>query len=512
MSLGVARLLAESEQLQSDVKALRASCLAYASNGECEAALRAVETFMEVDPGEESLESERRHRLATVIRLCNELALICMQPDAMRLTDAHEYLAWASRNTSASSVMLRSVTLNSLGIYFMRSGEPQTSLRCLNCVVKIGRTSAEDGVYIHALLNMTTVLAELGRHVESLHVAKHVIRILAKGRKNYSTESSLHSAAFHNLAVALQRAGKSQSAVRSFRAAAQLSQKRSTTPSPMNVSAFMEQSYTQAVRHLPSSRPQRLLSAEALTTSLAGSSFAGSDVEPVVNRFNEFGSSFSGKESDAMPASSYSNDKLLQLSMHGVEVLQPRIDHEGRHSVPLQASKVRCLVGTAPESTLLLLPLAMPEPAKPVTCRPLPPRAKPTPPLMRRIGRNPHSRLVKEASGPRAACGVAAPKPHPPATPRGNTPKKTLRNTPSSSGSAKFVKIAHGVAEVSGLQDGFDFPDDVSNGYLLSDGQLGNLREKVRAELETKLAEGHMLSSEELVILKDMATKSCADF
>ena len=71
---------------------------------------------------------------------------------------------------------------------------------------------------------------------------------------------------------------------------------------------------------------------------------------------------------------------------------------------------------------------------------------------------------------------------------------------------------AHDVAEVSGLQDGFDFPDDVSNGYLLSDGQLGNLREKVRAELETKLAEGHMLSSEELVILKDMATKSCADF
>ncbi len=62
------------------------------------------------------------------------------------------------------------------------------------------------------------------------------------------------------------------------------------------------------------------------------------------------------------------------------------------------------------------------------------------------------------------------------------------------------------------MQDGFDFPDDVSNGYLLSDGQLGNLREKVRAELETKLAEGHMLSSEELVILKDMATKSCADF
>ena len=67
---------------------------------------------------------------------------------------------------------LRAVTLNNAGIYYARTGNPAAALRCLERVGSQGGAVVEDDVSVHVTLNMTTVLADLGRHGEALEKAQ----------------------------------------------------------------------------------------------------------------------------------------------------------------------------------------------------------------------------------------------------------------------------------------------------------------------------------------------------
>ena len=153
------------------------------------------------------------------------------------------YLKWALKAPRPSPA-LRAVTLNNAGIYYARTGQPQAALRCLERVGKQGGVVVEDDVSVHVMLNMTTVLADLGRHDEALEMAQEAVRTLTRAeRAGKTTDSSLLSAAYHNLAVQQERLGSSKGHVRSYRAA-MLQARKSGQKNPMQ--NFMEQAYSHA--------------------------------------------------------------------------------------------------------------------------------------------------------------------------------------------------------------------------------------------------------------------------
>lgn len=67
---------------------------------------------------------------------------------------------------------LQAATLNNLSIYYVRSGMPKSALRCLRQVVTLGSDAKTVHTLIHVSLNMSTVLADLGRHEEALEAAQ----------------------------------------------------------------------------------------------------------------------------------------------------------------------------------------------------------------------------------------------------------------------------------------------------------------------------------------------------
>ena len=142
-----------------------------------------------------------KHSLETVkislvgARLCNELALSSMQRGAAAFSfdAAFEYLQRAMRMPDVS-LALRAVTLNNLSIYYARTGQPHAALRCLQRVVKQSSTAAHaDDVSVHVALNLTTVLADLGRHREALETAHGAVRSLTE-RINENAPLSLQGA------------------------------------------------------------------------------------------------------------------------------------------------------------------------------------------------------------------------------------------------------------------------------------------------------------------------------
>ena len=76
---------------------------------------------------------------------------------------------------------LQALTLNNLAVYYNGTGQPRQALRCLQRTRRMCRRpddderaeldAPDDDVSTHALLNMTTVLAALGRHHEAMQVA-----------------------------------------------------------------------------------------------------------------------------------------------------------------------------------------------------------------------------------------------------------------------------------------------------------------------------------------------------
>ena len=224
-----------------------ANASAMARSGDHAGALAAVDAFLSPF-GKVAVSVEAVQTAAAAVRLCNELALSCMRDasSAEHLDSAYAYLKWALKAPHASPA-LRAVTLNNAGIYYARTNNPQAALRCLERVGRQGGVVVEDDVSVHVTLNMTTVLADLGRHAEALEKAQEAVRTLTRAeRAGKPTDASLLSAAYHNLAVQQERLGNKKGHVRSYRAAVLQARKGTSGGGKSQMTNFMEQAYSHA--------------------------------------------------------------------------------------------------------------------------------------------------------------------------------------------------------------------------------------------------------------------------
>ena len=128
---------------------------------------------------------EYRQALASATRLCNELALGAMERTSrQRSGDGFDVALGYLRKALAlgtGTPPLQALTLNNLAVYYNGTGQPRQALRCLQRTRRMCRRpddderaeldAPDDDVSTHALLNMTTVLAALGRHHEAMQVA-----------------------------------------------------------------------------------------------------------------------------------------------------------------------------------------------------------------------------------------------------------------------------------------------------------------------------------------------------
>ena len=214
-----------------------------------------------------------KHSLETVkislvgARLCNELALSSMQRGAAAFSfdAAFEYLQRAMRMPDVS-LALRAVTLNNLSIYYARTGQPHAALRCLQRVVKQSSTAAHaDDVSVHVALNLTTVLADLGRHREALETAHGAVRSLTERARPPTgvgasgaparPDASLLSAAYHNLAVQQERLGHTQGQIASYKSALHLV-KRAGGDKDSPMVQFVQNAYAEAKRRAANPPPR----------------------------------------------------------------------------------------------------------------------------------------------------------------------------------------------------------------------------------------------------------------
>lgn len=236
---------AEAIHMPDMTEAQLARAAELARGGQHAAALEHIAQFLA--PFEKAPVSVDAVQVAAVaVRLCNELSLSCMRDAASpdQLESAYSYLKWALKAPHASPA-LRAVTLNNAAIYYARTNNPTAALRCLERVGKQGGMVVEDDVSVHVTLNMTTVLADLGRHAEALEKAQEAVRMLTRAeRAGRPADPSLLSAAYHNLAVQQERLGHSKGHVRSYRAAVLHARKGGAKSQPM--ASFMEQAYTSA--------------------------------------------------------------------------------------------------------------------------------------------------------------------------------------------------------------------------------------------------------------------------
>jgi tetratricopeptide (TPR) repeat protein len=225
---------------------------ALAKQGSHEAALQEIDGYL-APFGKQPVSVDAVQAAAVSVRLCNELALACMRDvtSTEQLDAAYAYLKWALKAPHATAA-LRAVTLNNAGIYYARTSQPQAALRCLERVGRQGGIVAEDDVSVHVRLNMTTVLADLGRHAEALETAQEAVRTLTRAeREGKQLDASLLSAAYHNLAVQQERLGSSKGHVRSYRSAVLQARKGG---SRSQMASYMEQAYTHA-RQRATSQP-----------------------------------------------------------------------------------------------------------------------------------------------------------------------------------------------------------------------------------------------------------------
>ena len=265
-----------------------ANASAMARSGDHAGALAAVDAFLSPF-GKVAVSVEAVQTAAAAVRLCNELALSCMRDasSAEHLDSAYAYLKWALKAPHASPA-LRAVTLNNAGIYYARTNNPQAALRCLERVGRQGGVVVEDDVSVHVTLNMTTVLADLGRHAEALEKAQEAVRTLTRAeRAGKPTDASLLSAAYHNLAVQQERLGNKKGHVRSYRAAVLQARKGTSGGGKSQMTNFMEQAYSHA--------RQRANQPGGAPAQGAGAQGAGGQLPPVrVSRSSSGGPRSSG--------------------------------------------------------------------------------------------------------------------------------------------------------------------------------------------------------------------------
>ena len=253
---------------------------ALAKEGKHEAALEEIQSYLAPFRANKEVSVEAVSAAAIAVRLCNELALSSMRDAAepAQLDAAYGYLKWALKAPHATNA-LRAVTFNNAGIYYARTGQPQAALRCLERVGKQGAIVVEDDVSVHVKLNMTTVLADLGRHENALEMAQEAVRMLTHAeRSGKPVDSSLLSAAYHNLAVQQERLGSRKGHVMSYRAA-MLQARKAGQGNGAPMQNFMEQAYTHAKQraHVPRESPLR---SESGLSSSSGMR-TGSSLPPV---------------------------------------------------------------------------------------------------------------------------------------------------------------------------------------------------------------------------------------
>ena len=163
---------------------------------------------------------------------------------------ALSYLSCAQK--LPTSPALKAVTLNNLSIYYSRTHQPQKALRCLQRVTKQEQAAsvtrprssdgADDDVSLHVSLNLTTVLAEMGRHRDALATAQQAVKALRLSATR--PDPSLASAAYHNLGCAQERMRGGSGFVRSYRAAVAEAKRGGAGSSAM--CAYVEKQYEQA--------------------------------------------------------------------------------------------------------------------------------------------------------------------------------------------------------------------------------------------------------------------------
>ena len=156
---------------------------------------------------------------AAAVRLLNELALASMQRGAASFSfkAAHAYLRRAQKLSVAPG--LEAVTLNNLSIYHSRTQQPHAAQRCLQRALELvdgaararGSQPDSDDISVHVCLNLTTVLADVGRHQDSLAMAQQAVKALGRQKRQSPDATQLDptiqlaSAAYYNLAVQQER-------------------------------------------------------------------------------------------------------------------------------------------------------------------------------------------------------------------------------------------------------------------------------------------------------------------
>ena len=173
--------------------------------------------------GPDSRRKDLTNQTAAAVRLLNELALASMQRGAVCFSfeAALAYLRCAQKLQQKLHVSpgLKAVTLNNLSIYHSRTQQPHAAERCLQRALALvddsarahGAHSDGDDISVHVCLNLTTVLADVGRHRDSLAMAQQAVKALGRQKKP-SVDSTrpdptiqLASAAYYNLAVQQER-------------------------------------------------------------------------------------------------------------------------------------------------------------------------------------------------------------------------------------------------------------------------------------------------------------------
>ena len=227
--------------------------IALHGEGRHEEALHAIAHTLPVGPPNATAEAV--HATAAAVRLLNELALGCMQRDTPCFSFAAAFAYLRRAQQLPTTPALKAVTLNNLSIYYSRTRQPHGALRCLQRVLKSEQAAAAgpgseiDDVSVHVSLNLTTVLADLGRHKEALLTAQQAVKVLALREKTAATrpDPSLYSAAYHNLAVQQERLGLGNSGagfVRSYKTAIAEAKRGGAASSAMV--DFVEKAYSQA--------------------------------------------------------------------------------------------------------------------------------------------------------------------------------------------------------------------------------------------------------------------------
>ena len=210
-----------------------------------------------------------KHSLETVkislvgARLCNELALSSMQRGAAPSASTPPSSTCSARCGCPTS-RSRCAPSPEQPLDLLRADGPAARRAALPAARRqeLDR-GARDDVSVHVALNLTTVLADLGRHREALETAHGAVRSLTErarpptgvGASGAPRAPTLLSAAYHNLAVQQERLGHTQGQIASYKSALHLV-KRAGGDKDSPMVQFVQNAYAEAKRRAANPPPR----------------------------------------------------------------------------------------------------------------------------------------------------------------------------------------------------------------------------------------------------------------